>query len=86
MYIFVDEWTELDGVPAWFADTVLRPALSVTFNERKVINAAEIMMYSHFYFTGDSKVTIVISSLKYVLFNCMLGVIMYKSKHSAPKM
>ncbi|XP_030848106.1 uncharacterized protein LOC115926827 [Strongylocentrotus purpuratus] len=53
--ITFDEWTEIEGVPTWFADTVLRPALSVTFNERTVLNAAEILMYSHFYFTGDSK-------------------------------
>ncbi|XP_071504050.1 carotenoid phi-ring synthase-like [Diadema antillarum] len=53
-----DEWAEEARVPVWFADTVLRPALSVTFNERTVINAAEMMMYSHFYFTGDNKADI----------------------------
>ncbi|XP_054749100.2 carotenoid phi-ring synthase-like isoform X1 [Lytechinus pictus] len=53
--ITFDEWAEAERAPVWFADTVLRPALSVTFNERTVLNAAEILMYSHFYFTGDEK-------------------------------
>lgn len=50
------EFEDYYGIDKAFSDVLLKPALSATFNEPEVFSAAEMLMFSHFYFTGDDKV------------------------------
>ncbi|XP_072035012.1 carotenoid phi-ring synthase-like isoform X3 [Amphiura filiformis] len=50
-----DEWAKLRNLDTTFYDVMLRPALSVTLNEENTLSAAEMLMYSHFYFLSDAE-------------------------------
>ena len=57
----IDEWAKLTNLDTTFYNVMLRPALSVTLNEENTLSAAEMLMYSHYYFLSDSQVGIELS-------------------------
>ena len=51
-----EEWASLRRIPKDFYDIIIAPAASVTLNDRKVISAAEMLMFMQLYFLSDAKV------------------------------
>ena len=53
--ITFDEWAQEKKVAQDFYDIVLKPALSVTLNEREIFSAAEMLAFMQIYFLSNSE-------------------------------